>query len=127
MSVSFQPDQGAIVVPSVLQGPSYAVALQVSLDTGASMTMLNIAHLLLAGYDPALATTRFQITTAIGIVSVPQIVVARLTALGQSRSNFPVLAHTLPADANVDGLLGLDFFQGHVLTIDFRNSQIDLH
>jgi hypothetical protein len=36
----------------------------------------------------------------------------------------PILAHTLPADAGIDGVLGLDFFQGLILTIDFRAGQI---
>ncbi len=37
-----------------------------------------------------------------------------------------VLAHDLPTEAAVDGLLGLDFFRDLSLTIDFRAGQIDL-
>jgi hypothetical protein len=50
----------------------------------------------------------------------------RLTALGQERFGFPVLGHTLPPSAGVDGLLGLDFFRGLCLTIDFRAGQLHL-
>jgi hypothetical protein len=50
----------------------------------------------------------------------------RLTALGQDRIGFSVLAHTLPVSASVHGLLGLDFLRGGVLTIDFRSGQIAL-
>ena len=32
----------------------------------------------------------------------------------------------IPADAGVDGLLGLDFLRGHVLTLDFRGGIITL-
>ncbi len=37
-----------------------------------------------------------------------------------------VLCHTLPPSATVDGLLGLDFFRGHQLTVDFQTGQITL-
>jgi hypothetical protein len=50
----------------------------------------------------------------------------KLTTLGQERFNFPVLAHTLPPSTGVDGLLGLDFFRGLRLTIDFQSGQIQL-
>ena len=46
--------------------------------------------------------------------------------MGHERSNFPVLAHTLPPSTSVDGLLGLDYMQAHVLRIDFRRSIISL-
>ena len=46
--------------------------------------------------------------------------------LGQNRTGFPVIAHTLPDTTMVDGLLGLDFFQGHILTLDFQVGSITL-
>jgi hypothetical protein len=52
--------------------------------------------------------------------------VARISSLGQDRTAFPVLAHTLPPSAAVDGVLGLDFLRGHALNIDFRTGQITL-
>jgi hypothetical protein len=36
------------------------------------------------------------------------------------------LGHTLPPSAGVDGLLGLDFFRGQVLTVDFHKGMIAL-
>jgi hypothetical protein len=38
--------------------------------------------------------------------------------------NFPVLGHTLPPSAGVDGLLGLDFLRGQSLTLDFRSGHL---
>ena len=38
----------------------------------------------------------------------------------------PLVCHTLPASAAVDGLLGLDFMRGKRLIIDFRTGIIDL-
>lgn len=50
----------------------------------------------------------------------------RFSALGQHRLGLSVLAHGLPATTGIDGLLGLDFLRGSVLTIDFLQGQIGL-
>ena len=50
----------------------------------------------------------------------------RLSALGKHRFGFRVTAHDLPASVPIDGVLGLDFLDGHVLTIDFRAGTVDL-
>jgi hypothetical protein len=57
---------------------------------------------------------------------VPVVVLTWLSALGQDRYAFPVLAHALPARFTVDGLLSLDFLRVQALTIDFRAGQITL-
>ena len=46
--------------------------------------------------------------------------------LGRDCADFPVLAHTLPPSAGVDGLLGLDFVRGGRLTVDFRAGHVTL-
>jgi hypothetical protein len=66
------------------------------------------------------------VTTATGIQSAPQLVVADFKALGQQRSQFPVLGLTLPTAVTADGLLGLDFFRGTVLNIDFQQGLLTL-
>ena len=48
----------------------------------------------------------------------------RLSALGRHAIGLRVLAHDLPAEAAVDGLLGLDFFRDLSLQIDFRTERI---
>jgi len=53
-------------------------------------------------------------------------IVLKIVAVGHVRSGFPVLGHTLPPSTGVDGLLGLDFFRGQNLTIDFRTGQVTL-
>ena len=50
----------------------------------------------------------------------------RIAALGVERMNFPLIAHTLPPSASIDGLLGLDFLRGCRLTVDFRTGRITL-
>jgi predicted aspartyl protease len=126
MSDSFNPHRGLVIVRIELFGPSGSANLRLALDTGASGTLINVGLLVAIGYDPALAPTRVQVTTGSGVEYGPRIEVSRLTALGQERTAFPVLAHTLPPSATIDGLLGLDFLRGQLLQIDFRQGRITL-
>jgi hypothetical protein len=67
-----------------------------------------------------------QTTTAGGVVQSLRLPILSLTALGQTRTNMPVLARALPPTTSAEGLLGLDFLRGSVLTIDFINGEITL-
>lgn len=100
--------------------------LRLGLDTGATGTMINVAPLTTIGYDPSLAPDRVQVTTGSGVEYAPRLPVLRIKALGQERQDFPVLAHTLPPSASIDGLLGLDFLRGQVLRINFERGVVVL-
>ena len=99
MSVPFAPLHGLVIVQAELEGPSGSAVLRLALDTGATWTLINAAMLVALGYDPALVGERFQVTTASGLEFAPRLALDRLVALGQERTNFPVLSHTLPASA----------------------------
>ena len=126
MSESFDPTDGLILIKTELFGPTGSVVLRLALDTGATTTLINAGLLVAAGYDPAASSTRVQVTTGSGVESVPFFEVSSLRAFGQERTAFPVLAHTLPPSASIDGLLGLDFLRGHVLEIDFIQGSVTL-
>jgi len=126
MSIPFNANRGLVIIPATLEGPSGTAHLNLALDTGATATLISSAILIAVGYDPALAPTRVQVTTGSGVESVPLLSMNKLTALGQDRFAFPVLGHTLPPSASVDGVLGLDFLRGRLLTLDFRNGLITL-
>lgn len=62
-----------------------------------------------------------------GLIVVPTRLwgpVEKIEALEQERRNFPILCHTLPPSATVDGVLGLDFFRGQRLVVDFRTGLV---
>lgn len=126
MSQSFDARRGLVVIPAELFGPSGSAVLRLALDTGATGTLVNVGLLLALGYDPALVLDRVQVTTGSGVEFAPRVMVSKIRALGQERSNFPVLGHTLPPSAGVDGLLGLDFMRGSELVIDFRQGRVHL-
>ena len=100
--------------------------LRLAPDTGATGPVVNVGMLVAVGYDPALVRDRIQVTTGSGIEFVPRVILDKIVALGHERIGFAVLGHTLPPSAGVDGLLGLDFFRGQSLTIDFRDGQVRL-
>lgn len=85
--------------------------MRLALDTGATGTLVNVGLLTTIGYDPSLAPDRVQVTTGSGVEYGPRLSMTRIQALGQERANFPVLGHTLPPSASIDGLLGLDFMR----------------
>jgi predicted aspartyl protease len=126
MSFGFNSQQGLIIVQTELWGSTGSAVLRLALDTGATGTMVNVGLLVALGYDPALVSQRVQVTTGSGVEFVPRITLSQIKALGQERTEFPVLGHTLPPSAGVDGLLGLDFFRGQRLTLDFRKGQMTL-
>ncbi len=126
MSVPFDQQQGLIVVHAELWGPSGSAVLRFALDTGATGSVVNVGMLVAIGYDPALVPDRVQVTTGSGVEFAPRVMLDRIMALGQERTGFPVLGHTLPPSAGIDGLLGLDFLRGRGLTIDFHTGRVTL-
>lgn len=126
MSWPFSARAGLVLVEAEVSGPTGTNAALLVLDTGATTTALNTDLLRSIGYDPDAATESIRLTTGGGATIVPRLTINRLSALGHHAIGLHVLAHTLPAEAGVDGLLGLDFFRDHSLTIDFRAGQIIL-
>jgi|SRR6476646_3332815 predicted aspartyl protease len=126
MTVPFNPARGLIRVRAEITGPAGNVFTVLALDTGASVTLISPVRLAQAGYDPSAVGVPVKTTTAGGVVQAFRLPVASLAALERSRTHFPVLAYALPSTASVDGLLGLDFVRGHVLTLDFVKGEITL-
>jgi predicted aspartyl protease len=126
MTFGFDPSQGLIIVPVRLFGPAGDMIVRLALDTGATSTLINSEIMVLLGYDPATSRHRIHVTTGSGVELCPRVIVQRLEALGKSVNDFPVLSHTLPPTSQVDGLLGLDFFRGFQISIDFRSGTITI-
>ena len=114
MSFPFDPSRGPIFVRGQISGPLGLANLNLILDTGATTSLIRGAILISIGYDPD------------GVEVIPRVVLNRLTALGQHRIGIPVPSHSLPQEAGVDGLLGLDFLRVSALLVDFRGGRVTL-
>jgi len=126
LSDEFQPRSGPILIKAEVSGPTGATNITLLLDTGATTTSLSIAILRYVGYEPSASTDRITLTAGFGRATVPRLMLNRLTALGRHAIGLRVVAHDLPPEAGVDGLLGLDFVRDQALTIDFRAGRITL-
>jgi predicted aspartyl protease len=126
MKIKFDPTQGLIIIPTRLYGFHADALVRLAIDTGATSSMINWDVAILLGYDPASSKERIQVTTGSGLEFAPRITIKKFQALGRLLENFPILCHTLPPSATVDGLLGLDFFRGMRLIIDLKTGIITL-
>jgi predicted aspartyl protease len=100
------------------------------LDTGASHTTIDFTALYMAGHEFGQAIKTTQIETANGIIDANIFEIESLRALGYTVQQIPVqvydfLAHGILSD--YDGMLGLDFFENTVLTIDMENCTLEIN
>ena len=121
MKLPFDLRARQIIVRAELAGKVNHVRLRLLLDTGASFSVVSGEALALAGYDVAAEGVTTSLTTGSGVEAARQLFVRGFAALGLARTNFPIVCYDLPAAAGVDGVVGLDFLRGHVLTLDFVN------
>ena len=126
MTLPFNRHRGLVIVPARLWGPNGHMSARLVLDTGADVSVVNRDILVWLGCDPGVAPEQIQMATASGLVLVPRVRIDRIEALDRERRAFPVVCHTLPASTRVDGVLGLDFFRGCRLVLDFRAGLVSL-
>jgi len=126
MTQNFDPDKGAILVPAHIAGPKGRDEIELLLDTGCTWTVLRPSVLASLKYDLSQPLRRLSATTASGNVDVDIFQLESLSTLGKQCSPYFVAVRDLPAESPGDGLLGLDFFEGHLLQIDFRQSTVTL-
>ena len=82
--------------------------MKVAIDTGATYTMLPPDLLLDIGYDPTTTQKHLELSTASGLVIVPLVRVRFLKCLGIAVKDAEVVAHHLPQESPVEGLVGLN-------------------
>ena len=126
MSHPFHAAHGPIIVEGSLSGPTGQADVRLILDTGATTSLVRTPILIAVGYDPDSSTDRVAVAMGNGIEILPRLILNRFSSLGQHRLGFRVIAHSIPPAAGIDGLLGLDFLRGSILTIDFLAARIDL-
>jgi len=126
MSVPFNAHRGLVHVYAEVAGHAGVGIVRLALDTGAIKTVINHRALVGLGYEPAASGETTEVTTASGVERVPLLPIRKIRALGREQRDFPVLCHTLPPRTGVDGLLGLDFLRGYILTVDFPKGRITL-
>jgi len=126
VTYQFDPGRNHILVSVRITGPTKVAITRMALDTGATRTSLDQEIAAELGYGVDSSTETVRVATGSQFESVPVIGVERIEALGNHKENLPILSKSLPTGLPIDGLLGLDFFRNHRLTIDFREGLITL-
>ena len=128
MILPFDRAGGLVIVPVRVFGPrgEFQTIVRFAIDTGSTTSVFDWEQAIDLGYNPAAVRNLVQTTTASGTIFAPRIMLQKLEAFGHEKQRFGVLCQSLSATTGVDGLLGLDFFQGHKLTLDFRIGLVTL-
>ena len=124
MKTVFLSLNGCPVVNVEVTGTSTSKFAMLMVDTGASYTSLS--HQLLSDIGAELSLEKTIITSAAGIfeTSTSHIKSVRLNSL--MIENIKVVALTLPESSEIDGVLGVDFFENKKLNIDFKKHTIEV-
>ncbi len=117
-------EHGLIVVQARLWGRLGEGFIDLALETAASETLIKPEVLREFGYRKEDAVRVTTITSAIGVERGYLLRVDRLWALGFEVSDHVVHAHELPAQYDIDGLLGLRFLDRFDYTIRSRRNEI---
>ena len=100
-----------------------------ALDTGATHTIIDLAIMLMNGYRLGDVIRTVEFETAKGNVSAYIFKVKTLKILGQTRRDVEVASYDFIGNnviLDIDGVVGLDFFKGMELNINFRKCTITL-
>ena len=98
------------------------------IDTGAAVTVIDEGVMRSIGYTPIDSIGEAYALTASRLEPVFRYEIDNLTALGVTRRKLHVISHKLPSNLDIDGLLGLNFFDKTTLTIklDLPKASVEL-
>jgi hypothetical protein len=118
-------DENALVVTveCELDGDNYTLAL----DTGASNTIIDLAALIILGYEIKDAARTVEFETAKGELTAYVFVVKEITALGIKRYDMEICSYDFFNNnifSDMHGVLGLDFISDCKVCIDMVDQEI---
>lgn len=100
------------------------VRVRLLVDTGSSFTILPVKVLQNLGYDTRNPLRRQELVTGQGRIYAPVINVSWFNCVGQLIQDFEIVAHDIPPNLRIDGLLGMDFLTRFGAVISVGDAQI---
>jgi len=123
-SVVFDKKLPLVVVPVTIKTGNNILNFDFAVDTGASVSLIDIDVMLAIGYKKDECIRTIQTVTASKKETAYEFEIDNIRAIGMIRRKFKVISRSLPLGLGIDGLLGLNFFKNKELTIDFKSSEI---
>jgi predicted aspartyl protease len=94
------------------------------IDTGSSFTILPVEVLQNLGYDTGNPLRRQELVTGQGRIYAPVINVSWFNCVGQFIEDFEIVAHNLPPNIRINGLIGMDFLTRFGSVISVSDAEI---
>lgn len=116
-------DSLIVTVDCAIQGDDYTLAL----DTGASNTVVDLAVLIILGYEIKDSVRTVEFETAKGSLTAYVFLVKQITALGITRRNMEICSYDFFNNnifSDMHGVLGLDFLRDCKFCIDMPKQVI---
>ncbi len=113
-----------LIVRAYIKGNGAEHHPRMLIDTGSTYTIIAQEILEAIGCSPTTPIHKERITTANGYIIIPAVRVQQFYCLGEYHENMAILAHTFPAGAYIDGLLGMDFLSEHSFEIRTQTGEI---
>ena len=124
--VNFNKNLPLVIVPVSIKLDTAIFDFNFAIDTGASISLIDMDVLHAVGFKKELAIRTIQTMTASRQESAYEFELPNIKAIGLIRRNFKVISRSLPSGLGIDGLLGLNFFKSKELIIDFKLSEVRL-
>jgi hypothetical protein len=120
-------EDGVILISAKLDGLH---SFKMVIDIAASHTTIDFSALCMEGYVFGQASKKCLIETANGVIEADIFEAESITALGHSVRHIPFQVYDFISHGELsdyDGMLGLDFFENTVFTIDMVNCTIEIN
>ena len=127
MIYSFERDPSGIILVSVWLDKEFE--MKMALDTAASITTFDFNALHVVNYPIGATIETGMVETASGIMPVDIIETTTISAFGHTVRGMNVQVYdylVYGIISGYDGVLGLDFFENTVFTIDMINQTIEV-
>lgn len=120
-----EDEDSLVIVDCKIGHHNFALAV----DTGASHTVVDLTALFLVGFTMKDVKRTVQLETGKGVIDAYVFQVSLFNSLGKKVENMEICSYDFIGNAifsDFEGVLGLDFFKGSELTINFKEFIITL-
>jgi|GEM_PF-3003799 len=123
----FDPSADQILIVGLVEGPEGKIRrVRFLVDTGTPHTVIDAPIMDSIGFGAHLATARSRLWGVSGVIDGYVVKAPRLRVLGHELQGCSIAVHDLPNDLGVEALLGLDFFRGCYVGIDFCDGTLEV-